>query len=172
MPIIVDWNKKIGKAVFHQSIDGEDKVYTLDLYEGNAFLVMIHDNGDERTLNCFFLDSGHMERCLKDGMFNRSWDKMTAITINKAKYCHYKEVVALLTEYLDDIDISVYKDGEQTWMNVDNMKLVSDIRMRELAEQAISYLDDNDMLEEFMEDRDIEFDHDEKTYFGIYEEEM
>lgn len=46
-------------------------------------------------------------------------------------------------------------------------------RERELMEKAISYLYDNGLLEDFLEDRDIELDEEEKEYFGIeeYEEE-
>lgn len=48
---------------------------------------------------------------------------------------------------------------------------ITDTRMRELAETAISYLNDEFMLNEFMEDRGIEFTEEEKSYFGIYDEE-
>lgn len=169
MAITVNWNEKCGEATFCQSIDGIDYVYTLDLYVGNAFLVMIRDNGEERSLNCFFIDEGHMERCLKNGMFT-GWDKMTAITINKAKCRNYKKIVALLAEYLDDIDISVYKDGNYTWHEFKAPReVISNQRMRELAECAVSYLYDEDMLEDFMCDRGIEFDTEEKSYFGIYD---
>lgn len=42
-------------------------------------------------------------------------------------------------------------------------------RMEELATTAISYLDDEDMLREFCDDRGIEFYEEEKSYFGIYD---
>ena len=169
--ITVDWNEKCGEATFRQEIDGMEKIYTLDLYVGNAFLVIIHDNGEERNLNCFFVDEGHMERCLKNGIFT-GFDQLTAITINKAKCRNYKKIVALLAEYLDDIDITVYKDGNYTWHEFPApRRAVPDTRMREIAETAISYLNDEFMLNEFMEDRGIEFTEEEKSYFGIYEEE-
>ncbi len=170
--ITVNWDEKCGEATFRQEIDGMEKIYTLDLYVGNAFLVMIHDNGEERNLNCFFIDEGHMERCLKNGIFTGS-DQLTAITINKAKCRNYKKIVALLIQYLDDIDITVYKDGNYTWHEFSAPRqAVSDTRMREIAETAISYLDDEDMLREFCDDRGIEFTEEEKSYFGIeYEEE-
>lgn len=168
--ITVDWNEKCGEATFRQSIDGTDYIYTLDLYVGNAFLVMIHDNGDERNLNCFFVDASHMERCLKNGIFT-GFDKLTAITINKAKCRNYKKIITLLAEYLDDIDISVYKDGNYSWHEFpEPRKVISDMRMRELAETVISYLDDECMLNEFLEDRGIELTSEEKSYFGIWED--
>lgn len=139
--ITVDWNEKCGEAAFTQKFGGEEMIYTLDLYVGNCFLVMIHDNKEGRTINCFFVDEGHMERCLKNGIFTGS-DKLTAITINKAKCRNYKKIVALLAEYLDDIDITVYKDGNYTWHEFPAPRqVVSDTRMREFAETAISYLE-------------------------------
>lgn len=166
MAIVVDWNEKCGEATFCRSLVDGDYVYTLDLYVGNAFLVMIDGNGEEKTLNCFFLDEGHMERCLKNGIFNGS-DKMTAITINKAKCRNYKKIVTLLAEYMDDIDISVYKEGEQNWKEWRIVEAIPDLRMKEFAEQAISYLNDNDLIDDFVEDRDIDFSEKEKEYFGI-----
>lgn len=47
---------------------------------------------------------------------------------------------------------------------------MTDLRITELMEKAISYLIDNDLLEDFCEDRDIEFENEEKKYFGIKEE--
>ena len=47
------------------------------------------------------------------------------------------------------------------------MNMIGNLRMRELAEQAISYLYDNG----FLEDRDVELDEEEKAYFGIEEDD-
>ena len=170
MAIEWEWSKKCGKATFTRE-DGY--TYTSNLYVGNCFLIMINeweeDGKGKYALNSFFVDSQHMERCLKDNIFTE-YDKLISITINKAKCRNYKEIVALLAEYLDDIDISVYKDGEYTWKEYKSPEpTIPDIRMREIAELAISYLNDEFMLEDFMEDRDIELTEEEKKYFGIYE---
>jgi hypothetical protein len=45
--------------------------------------------------------------------------------------------------------------------------LLTDERAREIAEQAISYLQDNDLLEDFLEDRDIALSNEEYEYFEI-----
>ena len=45
--------------------------------------------------------------------------------------------------------------------------LLTDERAREIAEQAISYLQDNDLLEDFLEDRDIDLSNEEYEYFEI-----
>lgn len=40
-------------------------------------------------------------------------------------------------------------------------------RSQYLLENAISYIKDNDLLEDFMEDRDIDFTREEEKYFEI-----
>ena len=45
--------------------------------------------------------------------------------------------------------------------------LLTDERAREIAEQAISYLHDNDLLEDFLVDRDINLSNEEYEYFEI-----
>lgn len=47
---------------------------------------------------------------------------------------------------------------------------MTQVRKTEIMEEAISYLIDNDLLEDFCEDRDIEFENEEKEYFEIKEE--
>lgn len=172
MAIEWEWSEKCGEATFRRETGF---TYTSNLYVGNCFLIMINewkeDGKDKYALNSFFVDSQHMERCLKNGIFTE-YDKLVSITINKAKCRNYKKIVALLAEYMDDIDISVYKDGEYTWKEYKAPEpTILDIRMREIAELAISYLNDEFMLEDFMEDRDIELNEEEKEYFGIYDEE-
>ena len=164
MAITYNRNDKCGEATFCRD-DGY--TYTVDLYVGNCFLLMVSSRETEDVLHSFFVDDTHMERCLKNGIFT-GYDIMTAISINKAKCRNYKKIVSLLTEYMDNIDISIYRDGEQTWKEWKApAELIPDIRMRELAEAAISYLNDNDMIEDFMEDRYVEFDENECDYFCI-----
>lgn len=172
MAIQWKWDEKCGEATFRLE-DGY--TYNVDLYVGNCFLIMIkefvEDGTEKYMLESFFVDEEHMERCLKDGIFS-SYSTLMSITINKAKCRNYKKIVALLAEYMEDIDISVYKDGEYTWTEWKGAEpIIPDIRMRELAEQAICYLKDRDELEDFAEEWGVEFDEEEKSYFGIYDEE-
>lgn len=44
---------------------------------------------------------------------------------------------------------------------------MDEIRVRELAELAISYLFDNDLLDDFCEDRSVELTEKEREYFGV-----
>ena len=160
MAITWNYDEKCGEATF-KNVNGH--TYNVDLYVGNCFLLMIDGNDN---LHSFFVDADHMKRCLENGIFS----DLVFITINKAKCRNYKAIVALLAEYLDDIDISVYKDGEYTWKEyAPAWSVIPDMRMRELAELAISYLDDENLIEDFAEDRDVEFNDSEKEYFGIYE---
>lgn len=171
MAITYSITEKCGEATFRRELDGMEYIYTVDLYVGNCFLIMVKETENESLLHSFFVDSSHMERCLEAGIFT-GIDKLTAITINKAKCRNYKNIITILAEYLDDIDISVYKNGEYTWREFKTPEsIVPDTRMRELAETAISYMYDEFMLNEFMEDRGIEFTDEEKSYFGIYEED-
>ena len=48
---------------------------------------------------------------------------------------------------------------------------MSNMRFMELAEVAISYLYDNDLLDDFCEDRGVELSDEEKEYFGIEDED-
>jgi len=50
-------------------------------------------------------------------------------------------------------------------------KKIGYMRMANIAEIAISYLKDNDLLEDFMEDTDVNFDEDEMEYFEIEEDD-
>ena len=52
------------------------------------------------------------------------------------------------------------------------MNTITNAEFREIAENAISYLYDDDLLEDFLEDRGIELDKDKREYFGIKETTM
>lgn len=61
------------------------------------------------------------------------------------------------------------KEGEQTWKEYKEPEpIIPDVRMRELAESAISYLYDEDMLRDFLEDRYMELSDEEADYFGVF----
>lgn len=44
---------------------------------------------------------------------------------------------------------------------------MSEERIRNICEQAISYLYDNDLLADFLYDRSVEFGAEEKSYFEL-----
>lgn len=168
MAITYDKRECCGNATI---LENNNERYTANLYVGNCFLVLVKTVGDQDYLDGFFVDSSHMERCLENGMYTHHGYILEKISINKAKCRNWEKIVELLTEYLDDIEIKVYKEGNYTWHEFpEPRKVISDMRMRELAENSISYLNDECMLDEFLEDRGIELTEEEKSYFGIWED--
>ena len=179
MAVVVDWNEKCGEATFVENYEGEEaRTYTLDLYVGNCFLVMINefvneDGEKERNLSGFFFDADHMRRCLDDGMLKRDYNRMTKIRLNKAKCRYYREIIAVLTESFDDLEIEIFTEGKQIWKEYkEPQPIIPDVRMREIAESAMSYMYDEDIVEDFIEDRGIDLDEKERSYFGLPEEDL
>lgn len=129
MAVTWNWDEKCGEAIFRQEFKGEEpKDFTVNLYEGNAFLIFIHeytvDDVEKYNVQGFFLDKNHMKTCLgidkKDketygrNIYNKSYSKITKIRFNKAKCRHYKDLVAAFAEAFNNIEIEVYteKEGE------------------------------------------------------------
>ena len=54
--------------------------------------------------------------------------------------------------------------GFMNLISMENTDVTYD-RFKEIAESALSYLADNDLLDDFLEDRDIDLDDDEREYF-------
>lgn len=173
MAITWDWKEKCGEATFLMKVgEDKDKTYDVDLYVGNCFLIMIRefteDGVEKYALETFFADDGHMERCLKDDIFDTGWSRLTKIRINKAKCRNYEKIVELLVKYTEDITIEVYKEGNYTWHEFKPpRKPVSDELIRQIAETAVPYLEENDILEDYLEEFDIELDRTQRDYFGI-----
>lgn len=118
-----DWNAKCGEAVFRQEINGEEpQEFTVNLYKGNACLIMIYEyteNGtDKYSLYSFWADKEHMKNCLglnkKDGygnnMYTEGYDRLLKIRLNKAKNCYTKDIVAALVQAFDSIDVEIYTE--------------------------------------------------------------
>lgn len=172
MAITWKWDEKCGEATFKSK---SGYTYNVDLYVGNCFLIMINEykeSGKDRySLSSFFVDADHMERCLKNDIFT-GYDTLTSITINKAKCRNYKQIVSLLSEYMDDIDITVYKDGDYIWREYKEANsIIPDVRMREIAETAVSFIYDSYALDDYLEDSNIDLTEEERKYFGIYNDE-
>ena len=125
MAMTVNWNEKCGTATFENHFEGEARTYTVDLYVGNCFLVMVYefineDGETERQLDSFFVDEGHMKRCLDNGIYNRDYCQMTKIRLNKAKCRYYKEIIALLIQsqdFLEDRCID-FDDRKRSYFNL------------------------------------------------------
>lgn len=167
MAITYKYADKCGTATFESNYNGNVVTYSTSVYEGNCFLIFVRERNEGDELHSFFVDESHMKRCLEDGIFTSSYNKLVSISINIAKCSNWCKAVELLTEYVDGIKINLYKEGEQNWSKSEYD--IPDTRMREIAEDAISYMYDNDILEEFLDDRCLELTDKEKSYFCIDE---
>lgn len=113
-----DWKNKVGEV----EIFNHDRTVTYNLYQGNAFLIMLYeyeeDGKDMYSMHNFFADETHAKRMFGidkkwetygDNIFNRPKYKMQKIRINKNEYGfkNTKKLVNMLLEAFDDIEIEV-----------------------------------------------------------------
>lgn len=122
------WKDKCGEATLVQSHEGEeDRVFTLSLYNGNAYLIMLHEreeNGEQVwSMFSFWADKDHMKNMLglskKDGYASNYYDspyqKITKVRLNKAKCRYLKDIVPALAQAFDDLTIEIFNDpGENS----------------------------------------------------------
>ena len=120
MPLIVDYNKKIGEATFVRSGGGETEEVTYDLYRGNAFLVFIYEYRDKdgetvRDLHNFFADEAHAKIMFglkpdykgeKNNHMNTPSYCLKRITIDATRYDYAKKLISILCDAdFDHIEI-------------------------------------------------------------------
>lgn len=113
------WSYKepIGEATLVQG----DKEFLLNLYQGNAFLIMLYEyeeDGKEKSeMIGFFLDEYHAKNCLglnkkegyTDNIYN-GWQRLSRVRINKKKYKYADKLLTLLVKAFDNITIEVYAE--------------------------------------------------------------
>ena len=162
MAITYKYEDKCGTATF---VDGINE-YEQNLYVGNCFLIMVYEYEESgkrmEELTSFFVDDKHMEKCLKSGIYT-GYSKLINIKINIAKCRNWKRIVELLSEYVDGVKIELYKEGEYNWKKTESV--IPEMRIREIAEEAVSYISDNGLLLDFLDDRCLEFSEKERDYF-------
>ena len=124
-----DWKDKCGEITLVQSHPGDpfeqDREFTINLYTGNAYLIMLHEyeneKGQEVYEMCgFFNDKQHMLNCLgldkkdKDAhnIYQTPYQLFTKLRINKAKYRHTKELISAFVDAFDRITIEVVNEPE------------------------------------------------------------
>ena len=124
MALTWDWNEKCGEAFYTQKFDGEERGFNVNLYEGNAFLIMVaeyeQDGQDKYSVKSFWVDKQHMKRCLgldKKGGYARNiyfdgYDKFTKFRIDKAKCRHWKDIVPALAQAFDNLTIELFTGEE------------------------------------------------------------
>jgi len=117
------WNEKCGEATLRETHEGEpDREFTLSLYTGNAYLIMLHEreeNGEQVwSMYSFWADKQHMKNCLGlnkkgghgDNMYDTPYQKITKVRLNKAKCRYFKDIVPALTQAFDDLEIEVFNE--------------------------------------------------------------
>ena len=107
-------SNKCGEAVVKRG----DAEITLNLYEGNAFLIFIYEfnegGADVYTVDGFWSDERHMKACLgldKKGVNTRNiHDDLLKIRLNKSKNKKKKKIIAALIQALDNLTIEIYTE--------------------------------------------------------------
>ena len=120
------WNfdEKVGEAVVRQ---GEHE-FTLNLYEGNAFLIFLSEYKDEEGQNMyslwsFFADEQHAKNCFGlskgyESIFD-DCNKLVKVRINKKRYRYTKKLVDMLAKAFDEIDIEIYSEDWEEKRNAE-----------------------------------------------------
>ena len=116
-----DWKEKCGTATLVQNdADGAKRKFTLSLYTGNAFLIILHefeeDGVNKYNLYSFWSDKDHMKNCLglnkKQGfdsnLYEQEHQYISKFRINKTKCRHYADIIAALAQAFKNITIEVY----------------------------------------------------------------
>ena len=118
-----NWNESVGTAVIESRYEYENEVkeIPITLYEGNAYLIMLHeynkDGTDVYDMVSFFCDKTHMNNCLgiTKGMSNildEDYCRLKKIRLNKKKSRYYKTIISALIKAFDNIDIEIYSEEE------------------------------------------------------------
>lgn len=116
-----NWKEKCGELHLLQTHDNNTKEdIKIDLYQGNALLIMIHEFKDEfgterYELFNFFASKEHMKRCLglkpkegyKDNILDKAWLKPYKITIYKNKNSYSKDIIESFAKAFNEFTIEV-----------------------------------------------------------------
>lgn len=116
-----NWNEKCGEINVHRNFRGEEFDFSVNLYKGNAFLIMLSETENNFEMYGFFSDDVHMKRCFGidkkwkntygSNMYNDDMDKWTKVRISR-NYPYLKKFVSALVEAFPAITIEVYEDSE------------------------------------------------------------
>lgn len=106
-----EWSKKCGEMVVKYT---EHPPMKLDLYKGNAFLIMIYQDEKEKTyqLWSFFANKDHAKNCLgltkgNTNIFDREDMWIDSITIYTNIYERWWMVTDLFTRAFDNLTINL-----------------------------------------------------------------
>lgn len=108
------WDQKVGTMEIKQG----DRTFEMSLYQGNAFLIILHEYEEDGkqmySLFSFFADKQHAKNCLglskgHENIFDRG-NLITKVRLNKTKYVYTKELVEMLIRAFDGIQIEIYSE--------------------------------------------------------------
>lgn len=119
MALTWDFKEKVGEAVIRQG----DSKFTVNLYNGNAYLIFIYEykdsetNKDMYTLWTFWGDKSHAKNCLglskgKTNIYVDDYNDITTIRLDKKKCRNVYEIVGLVSKAFDNITIEIYTSEE------------------------------------------------------------
>lgn len=117
-----DWNKKIGEATFTDTYNGDNREYTVNLYNGNAVLIFIHEFEEDGRpmwqMSHFWADLNHMKSCLglkgvgglrvDENILNREYGRLTKIRLDKKNCKYLKDITQALIQAFDKLVIEIY----------------------------------------------------------------
>lgn len=116
MAVQWNWNDKVGEATLYS--ERQKKEFTLNLYQGNAYLIFIHeykeDGNDMYNVYSFFVDKAHAKRMLglekgESNAFNEGVI-LKKIRFNKKKCRNLSDLVSLFTKAFDSLNIELYSE--------------------------------------------------------------
>lgn len=106
-----NWDEKFAVATYTINIGGKPTEYTVNWYEGNAWMIEIFEGSDDTyTVRSFWCDEEHMMRCLglrKGYNMVTGYEALTKLRIDKTKTHHFKKLVAALAQAHDNLTIEI-----------------------------------------------------------------
>lgn len=125
MALTWNWDKRVGTATLVQKHEeGKETEYSISLYEGNAFLIFIHeyeeDGKEKYELISFWGDKRHMLNCLglnkKEGFTENLYvtpaQEYTKFRLNKNKCRHINDIIPALVRAFDKLTIEIVSGEE------------------------------------------------------------
>lgn len=118
------WDEKCGEITVEQKDEtGNWQQFPVSLYEGNAFLIMLYENSENKTWTMFgfFADKNHAKNCLglnkkQDygvNIYDRDMVRFTRLRLNKKKYHYTKDLVTMFSQAFSRITIEIYSEEEK-----------------------------------------------------------
>lgn len=119
MALYWNWKEKCGEATLKQRNGEEEREFTLSLYTGNAFLIMLREYEEDGKqmydMDSFWVDKEHMKRCLGlakgcSNMYEEGWSRITKFRLNKAKCRYWKQIVPAVAQAFENIEIELFTE--------------------------------------------------------------